>query len=330
VNGLAVPASPGRIRSLPGLRRLTREATLDPGRLILPLFVTDDPSAVGPIASLPGVRRHAPEELGEVVGRAAALGVPALLLFGVPRSRGESGAHAADPAGPVARGIAEIRSAVPDLVVMTDVCLCAYRSDGHCGPRGRHGLATGETHELLAAMAVAHAAAGADTVAPSAMIDGQVAALRRALDDAGFADRSILAYSAKYASAFYGPFREAARSAPSTGDRRGHQMDPANGREALAEVALDLAEGADLVMVKPAGPCLDVVARVRDAYPAAPLVAYQVSGELAMIEAAAERGWVDRRAVLLESLTALRRAGADAVITYAALEVAGWLREESP
>ena len=222
---------------------------------------------------------------------------------------------------------------LPDLsseYPVTEEQIGAYRADGHCGPRGRHGLATGETLELLAAMAVAHAAAGAHTVAPSAMVDGQVAALRRALDEAGFADRSILAYSAKYASAFYGPFRDAARSAPSTGDRRDHQMDPANGREALAEVALDLEQGADLVMVKPAGPCLDVLARVRDAFPAAPLVAYQVSGELALIEAAAERGWVDRRAVLLESLTAIRRAGADAVITYAALEVAAWLREGSP
>lgn len=325
-----VPAAPGRIRALPGLRRLTRETTLDPGRLILPLFVTDDPAARGPVGSLPGVRRYAPEELGAVAEAVVARGVPAVLLFGVPRTRSPSGAHSAEASGPVPQAIAVLKAATPDLVVMTDVCLCAYRTDGQCGPHGSRGLVGAEPHRLLRAMALAHAAAGADVVAPSAMADGQVGAIRRGLDEAGFADRAILAYSAKYASTFYGPFRDAARSAPSGGDRRSHQMDPANGREALAEVALDLGEGADLVMVKPGGPCLDVIARVRDAFPAAPLVAYQVSGELALIEAAAERGWVDRRAALLEALIGLRRAGADAVITYAALEVARWLTEEKP
>lgn len=327
---LAAPARPGRARALAGLRRLVREATLAPGRLIQPLFVTDDPAARGPVASLPGVVRYFPEELGAIAHDLVARGVPAVLVFGVPHRRSSDGSHAADPAGPVARALDELKSAAPELVALTDVCLCAYREDGHCGPHGPRGLEHGATNERLAAMARAHVAAGADGVAPSAMADGQVGAIRQALDTAGFEDRVILGYSAKYASAFYGPFRDAARSAPSSGDRRGHQMDPGNGREALAEVALDLAEGADLVMVKPGGPCLDIVARVRDAFPAAPLVAYQVSGELAMIEAAAARGWLDRRAALLESLVALRRAGADAVITYAAREVATWLREETP
>lgn len=324
------PARPGRARALVGLRRLVREATLDTGRLIQPLFITDDPAARGPVTSLPGVSRYFPAELGSVAVDLVTLGVPAVLLFGVPARRCPEGHSAADPAGPVARAVAELKAAAPELVVLTDVCLCAYREDGHCGPHGPRGFAHGPTHDLLAAMATSHAEAGADGVAPSAMADGQVAAIRQALDAVGFDDRVVLGYSAKYASAFYGPFRDAARSAPSTGDRRGHQMDPTNGREALAEIALDLAEGADLVMVKPGGPCLDVVARVRDAFPAVPLVAYQVSGELAMIEAAAARGWLDRRAALLESLVALRRAGADAVITYAAREVATWLREETP
>ena len=326
-NPLPAGHAPGRVRALPGLRALVRETELTAARLVLPLFVTDDPAAAVPVDSLPGVRRHLVAELPAVAAQVEAAGLGAVLLFGVPQGRDPEGEGAWAPGNLVEKAIAGLKQTAPDLVVMTDVCLCPWRSDGHCGrfTAGR-GLDHAATRTALARMAVRHAEAGADVVAPSAMADGQVAAIRAALDQAGFRDQAILAYSAKFASAFYGPFRDAARSAPAFGDRRSHQLDPANGREAVHEVALDLAEGADLVMVKPALPALDVIAGVRARHPAARLFAYQVSGELAQLQAAAQRGWLDYEATLLESLLAIRRAGADAILTYAALDAAAMLR----
>lgn len=320
--------APGRARALPGLRALTRETELTPARLVLPLFVTDDEDAAGPIAALPGVARHRLAELPDIAARVQEAGVPAVLLFGVPKHRDPEGDGALADDNVVSAAIRQLKTAAPALVVMTDICLCPWRSDGHCGSFHRGHLDHARTRDKLACMAVEHARAGADVLAPSAQADGQVAALRQALDAGGFEDRAILAYSAKFASSFYGPFREAARSAPAFGDRRSHQLDPANGREALTEVALDLEEGADFVMVKPALPALDVLARVRDRHPTARLFAYQVSGELAQLRAAANAGFLDFDATLLESLLAMRRAGADAILTYAALEAAALLRRQ--
>jgi porphobilinogen synthase len=316
-----------RLRRTPGLRALVRETRLHPSMLVQPLFVRPGSGVREPIGSMPGQHRLSVDELAREADRLLQAGVRAILLFGLPDAKDAEGAGAWADDGIVQRAIAELRRAGGDeLAIIADVCLCEYTSHGHCGVLRDAAVDNDATLPLLARTAVSLASAGADVVAPSAMMDGQVAAIRTALDDSGSTEAAILAYAAKHASAFYGPFREAADSAPAFGDRRSYQMDPANGREALAEIAADLAEGADMIMVKPALPALDLVAAAR-ASTTAPIAAYQVSGEYAAIVAAAERGWLDRRAAALESLTAIARAGAGIVVTYFALEAAGWLRE---
>jgi porphobilinogen synthase len=316
-----------RLRRTGALRGLVRETRLDAGDLILPLFVTHGRDRREPIAAMPGVERLTIEHAVAEAGEAAALGIPAVVLFGIPAEKDEDGSGAWDDEGVVQLAIRAIKEAYPDLLVIPDLCLCEYTSHGHCGVLRNDGQVDNDaTLALLARTAVSHARAGADLIAPSDMMDGRVGAIREALDDEGFADLPILAYSAKFASAFYGPFREAAGSAPARGDRRGYQLDPANGDEALREVRLDVEEGADLVMVKPALPYLDVIRRVKDET-RTPLVAYNVSGEYAMVKAAAAAGYLDERATVLETLTAIRRAGADAVITYHAKDAARWLSE---
>lgn len=315
-----------RLRRTEGLRRMVRETTLDAGDFLYPIFVSETVAAPTPINSMPGQMQWSLGSLAEQARTLVALGIGGVLLFGIPAEKDELGSCAYDENGVVQRAIREIKAAAPDLVVVTDVCLCEYTSHGHCGLIRDGEVQNDETLELLAREAVSHAAAGADIVAPSDMMDGRVAALREALDAAGYTSVPILAYSAKYASVFYGPFREAAESTPQFGDRRAYQMDPANGREALREVELDVAEGADMIMVKPALPYLDVVARVRDQWDL-PLVAYNVSGEYAMLKAAAANGWIDERRAVLELLTGIKRAGADVIITYHAIDAARWLAE---
>jgi porphobilinogen synthase len=308
------------------LRALVREKRLHAERFVLPVFVAEEDDAIAEVPSMPGVRRRGLDELADVGAevRAAALG--GLLLFGLPRAKDALGSEASNPDGVIQRAIRELRTSGFDGVVVTDVCLCEYTDHGHCGLVDDDGeILNDATLERLADIAVSHAEAGADVVAPSAMMDGQVAAIRHALDERGHAQVAILSYSAKYASAFYGPFRDAADGAPAFGDRTSHQMDPANAREASREHALDLAEGADMLMVKPGLAYLDVLARTRADHPTVPLAVYNVSGEYSMVKAAAERGWIDERAVVLETLLAFVRAGADVVITYHALDAARWL-----
>jgi len=312
-----------RLRRTPALRELVRETRLDPSSWILPVFVDARAAAPTPIASLPGHVRWPVSRVSEIAERAAAAGVGGLLLFGLPDEK-DDGRAAADPLGPVPSALRAIRARVADLVLVADVCLCEYTTHGHCGILRDGAVDNYATLPLLADAAVTYAEAGADVVAPSDMMDGRVAAIRAALDDAGLAETAILSYAAKFASAFYGPFREAADCAPQLGDRSGYQMDPPNGREALAEIAADLAEGADMVMVKPAGPYLDVIASARARFDV-PIAAYQVSGEYAALHAAADRGWIDLRRAAIESLTGIARAGADVTITYFALDAAKWL-----
>jgi porphobilinogen synthase len=313
-----------RLRRTPELRALARETRLSPAALLCPLFVRPGEGIREPIGSMPGQFRLSVDALVAECRELSVLGVGGVVLFGLPESKDAvgSGAWAAD--GIVQRAIGALRADGSRLVVVADVCLCEYTDHGHCGVIEEGRVANDPSLELLARTAASLAGAGADVVAPSAMMDGQVAAIRRALDGEGSPDTAIMAYAAKYASSFFGPFREAADSTPRTGDRRGYQMDPPNAREALREMAADLAEGADVLMVKPALPYLDVLRRARERFDA-PLAAYQVSGEYAMISAAAERGWIDRRAAALESLSSIARAGADIVITYFAKEAAGWL-----
>jgi porphobilinogen synthase len=316
-----------RLRRTGALRGLIRETRLDAGDLILPLFVTHGSDRREPIAAMPGVARLTIEHAVADAADAAALGIPAVMLFGIPAEKDEEGSGAWDDEGVVQLAIRAIKQAAPELLVIPDLCLCEYTSHGHCGVLREDGAVDNDaTLPLLARTAVSYARAGADLIAPSDMMDGRVGAIRAALDDEGFAETPILAYSAKFASAFYGPFREAADSAPARGDRRGYQLDPANGDEALREVLLDVEEGADLVMVKPALPYLDVIRRVKDET-RMPVVAYNVSGEYAMVKAAAAAGHLDERAAVLEALTSIRRAGADAVITYHAKDAARWLSE---
>jgi porphobilinogen synthase len=319
-----------RLRRTGALRDLVRETTLAPSDLVLPLFVEEGLEGRSPIASMPGVDRHGIAAAVQEAGSAFALGVPAVLLFGIPAEKDADGSSAWDDEGAVQLATRAIKAAHPDLLVITDVCLCEYTDHGHCGRLlvGEDGVATVDNDaslELLARTAVSHARAGADAVAPSDMMDGRVGALRAALDAEGFTDTPIIAYSAKYASAFYGPFREAAGSAPSVGDRRSYQMDPGNAEEALREVALDVEEGADMVMVKPAVPYLDVLWRVKQ-QTRMPVAAYHVGGEYVMIKAAAAAGHMDERTTVLETLTSIRRAGADLVITYYAKDAAAWLQ----
>ncbi|HZP97077.1 MAG TPA: porphobilinogen synthase [Candidatus Limnocylindria bacterium] len=313
-----------RLRRTPALRRLVSETRLDPASFVLPVFVDARLVAPEPIASLPGHMRWPASRVSEIAARAAASGVGGLLLFGLPADKDERGSGAWDPAGPVPAALRALRERETPLVLIADVCLCEYTSHGHCGVLDGERVDNDETLPLLADAAAAYARAGADAVAPSDMMDGRVAAIRAALDAQGGTDIAILSYAAKFASAYYGPFREAAECAPSFGDRAGYQMDPPNGREALREMRSDLDEGADALMVKPAGPYLDVIAAARARFDV-PLAAYQVSGEYASLHAAAERGWIDLRRAALESLTAIARAGADVIITYFALDAADWL-----
>jgi porphobilinogen synthase len=314
-----------RLRRTEALRGLIREAELSPAHLIQPLFVVAGEGVREGIASMPGVERFSISELVAECTEVAAAGVKAVLLFGIPAAKDESGSGAYDDEGVVQMAVRALKEAHPDLTVITDVCLCEYTSHGHCGFVREGEVDNDITVELLAKVAISHAEAGADAVAPSDMMDGRVGTIRHQLDEEGHPGVPIIAYSAKYASAFYGPFREAAESTPEFGDRRGYQMDPANAAEALREAELDLEEGADMVMVKPATPYLDVIRRVKDAT-GAPLVAYQVSGEYSMLKAAGANGWIDERAAALETLTSIRRAGADAIVTYYAKEAASWLR----
>ena len=315
-----------RLRQSEALRRMVRETRLSVDRLVLPLFVRPGEGVRRPIASMPGNFQCSADELVADCREAAALGIPAVLLFGIPSSKDAVGTEGYAPGGIVQQAVRAVKDAVPDLVVVTDVCLCEYTDHGHCGVIQDGEVDNDATLELLARMALSHVEAGADMVAPSDMMDGRVGAIRAALDDEGFESVPIMAYSAKYASSFYGPFRDAAESPPQFGDRRGYQMDPANGDEALREVALDIDEGADIVMVKPALAYLDVIWRVKEAF-GMPVAAYNVSGEFSMVKAAAEKGWLDERTVALEILTSMRRAGADILITYHARDVARWLSE---
>ena len=317
---------PRRLRASPALRALVRETRLNPGQLIAPLFVINGREQRQPIASLKGHDRVTPDLALREAHRLAELGVGGVLLFGIPEAKDARGSGADDPSGPVPGTLRLLRGEGLPLVLAADVCLCEYTSHGHCGILDGERVDNDASLPRLAAAAVAYAEAGADVVGPSAMMDGQVAALRAGLDRARLRDVAVMAYASKHASTFYGPFREAAGSTPSFGDRKSYQMDPANAREAMREMDLDAAEGADILMVKPAITSLDLLARARGRFDL-PLAAYQVSGEAAMIEAAAERGWIDRRGAVLESLTAIARAGAGIIITYFAAEVAAWLRE---
>jgi porphobilinogen synthase len=316
-----------RLRRSPVLRDLVRETRLDARDLILPLFVEEGLDGRASIEAMPGVDRLSLADAVAEAGEAAALGIPGVLLFGIPAGKDEEGSSAWDDEGAVQLATRAIKQAHPDLLVITDLCLCEYTSHGHCGLLRADGTVDNDaTLELLARAGASQARAGADVIAPSDMMDGRVGHLRAALDDEGFGDVPIMAYSAKFASAYYGPFREAADSTPAFGDRRGYQMDPANGDEALREVLLDVQEGADMVIVKPALAYLDVVRRTKDAT-RLPVGAYNVSGEYAMVKAAAAAGHVDEREIVLETLTSIRRAGADIVITYHAKDAARWLQE---
>ncbi len=316
-----------RMRRTDTLRGLVRETELSPAHLIQPAFVVSGEDVREEVASMPGIERLSISHLVAEAGEIAAAGVGALMLFGVPAIKDEVGAGAYDDEGIVQMAVRALKEAHPDLVVITDVCLCEYTSHGHCGVmrEGSREVDNDLTVELLAKTAISHAEAGADAVAPSDMMDGRIGSIRYQLDEEGHPDVPIVAYSAKYASAYYGPFRDAAGSTPEFGDRRGYQMDPANAAEAVREAELDLDEGADMLMVKPALPYLDVVRRVKQAT-GAPVAAYHVSGEYSMLKAAAANGWLDERAAALEALTSIRRAGADAIVTYYAKEAAGWLR----
>ena len=309
------------------LRGLVRETELSPAHLIQPAFVVAGEGVREEVPSMPGIERFSINNLVEEAGEIAAAGIGALMLFGVPGAKDEFGTGAYDDEGIVQMAVRALKEAHPDLVVMTDVCLCEYTSHGHCGVIREGGTEVDNdvTVELLAKTAISHAEAGADAVAPSDMMDGRIGSIRFQMDEEGHPDVPIVAYSAKYASAFYGPFRDAAESTPEFGDRRGYQMDPANAAEAVREAELDLDEGADMLMVKPALPYLDVVRRVKEAT-GAPVAAYHVSGEYSMLKAAAANGWIDERAAVLETLTSIRRAGADAIVTYYAKEAAPWLR----
>jgi porphobilinogen synthase len=310
------------MRASEPLRRLVRETHLAPRQLVLPLFVVEGEGVRKPILSMPGNFQLSIDELVNECAEAKSLGLGGVILFGIPAVKDERASGAYDDQGVVQRALRAVKREAPGLVLITDVCNCEYTSHGHCGFVDGGDVANDPTLEWLAESAVSHARAGADIVAPSDMMDGRVGAIRKALDAAGFSNTPILSYAAKYASCFYGPFREAAESAPQFGDRRSYQMDPPNSREAMREMALDLEEGADMLMVKPALPYLDVLARARERFPDVPLAAYQVSGEFSMIEAAARNGWIDRERAMMESLISIRRAGADFVLTYFAKDAA--------
>lgn len=316
---------PRRLRASAGIRNMVRETQLSVHDFVYPIFVVPGINIRKEIPSLPGQYHLSADQALETARQAAALGIPAVLLFGLPEYKDAKGSSAWDMKSPVQRAMMLIKKALPDLVVIGDVCLCEYTDHGHCGLLKGQEVDNDPTLDLLARVAVSQAKAGADVIAPSDMMDGRVAAIREALDVEGFAQRSIMAYSAKYASAFYGPFREAADSAPKFGDRRAYQMDPANVREAMKEVDLDVSEGADIIMVKPAMAYMDVISKVREGFEL-PVAAYNVSGEYAMVKAAAANGWMEEQRTTLEILTGIKRAGADIIITYHALDAAAWLR----
>lgn len=312
---------PRRLRRTAPLRKLVRETHLSPSQLVLPVFVRDGRNLRRPVEAMPGVNQTSVDEMLRDAEVAAKSGVGGIILFGVPETKDATGSGAWDDRGAVQLGVRALKKEFPDLVAITDVCMCEYTDHGHCGILRDGEVDNDGTLELLSRAALSHACAGADIVAPSDMMDGRVGAIRTALDEQDFSNVAILSYAAKYASAYYGPFREAAESAPKSGDRRGYQMDPGNAEEAMREVRADIEEGADAVMVKPAGPYLDIVSRVK-AETRYPVAAYQVSGEYSMICAAAERGWIERERVMMESLLGIRRAGADFIVTYFAVEAA--------
>jgi len=317
-----------RLRANPLIRAMVRETTLDVRDLVYPMFVVPGRDVERAILSMPGIFQLSVDRAVAEAREVRELGIPAIILFGIPQHKDAVGSEAYDPSGVIPQAVRAIRESVADLVVITDVCLCEYTDHGHCGVLRGEEVDNDPTLELLAREALCHARAGAHIVAPSDMMDGRVAAIRRALDGEGLENVPILSYAAKYASGLYGPFREAAEAAPRFGDRRGYQMDPANGDEALREIALDLEEGADIIMVKPALAYLDVIRRARERFPGVPIAAYNVSGEYAMLQAAAERGWIEGERVTMEILTAIRRAGADFVLTYSAKDAARILRAE--
>ena len=316
---------PRRLRRTEALRGFVRETRLSTSGLVYPMFACPGTKVRTEVSSMPGIFQQSVDQIVEECREVADLGIPAVILFGLPDKKDEVGSEASDPNGAVQRAIEAIRKAELDLLVITDVCLCEYTSHGHCGVIEKGDVANDPSVERLAAAALSHARAGADIVAPSDMMDGRVGAIRQKLDANGFEDVAILSYAAKYCSGFYGPFREAAQSAPQFGDRRSYQMDPANAREALREVAFDLEEGADMIMVKPALPYLDIIQRVREKFDV-PVAAYNVSGEYAMVKAAARNGWIDEQRVVLEIMTSIQRAGAEIVLTYHAKDVARWLK----
>jgi porphobilinogen synthase len=325
---------PRRLRTTPGLRRMVRETVLTPADFIYPLFVVHGNGVRRPISSMPGIFQLSVDEAVEEAQQAVALGVPAVILFGIPAEKDSVGLENFASDGIVQQAVRAIKTAVPDLIVITDVCLCEYTDHGHCGilndGHSHPTLAEGfvlndETLQVLTQVSISHAEAGADIVAPSGMMDGMVAAIRAGLDNNNYNHLPIMSYAVKYASAYYGPFRDAADGAPKFGDRKTHQMDPANSREALREAALDVEEGADFLMVKPALAYLDIIRQLSDQFPEMPLVAYNVSGEYSMIKAAAANGWIDEETAVLETLTGMKRAGADLIITYHALDAARWL-----
>lgn len=330
---------PRRLRRSPNLRRMVRETTLSPDNLIAGMFVRHGQGIQNPIGSMPGQSQFSVDMAVREAETLAELGIPAVLLFGIPETKDATGSENYNPEGIIPQAIRAIKAAVPELIVVSDMCCCEYTDHGHCGiinapdspcynphmPKGY--LLNDETLELLGKASVVHAEAGADIIAPSGMMDGMVQAIRESLDEEGFVNTPIMSYAAKYSSSFYGPFRDAAESPPSFGDRSEYQMDPANTREAIKEVELDVAEGADILMVKPALPYLDIIRSLRETFDL-PIAAYQVSGEFSMIKAAAAQGWIDERRVVLESLYSIRRAGADMIITYFAKDAVRWLKEQ--
>ena len=317
-----------RLRANPAMRRMVRETRLDPAELIYPIFVAEGENIKTPVDSMPTVYQYSIDRLEEILPQIADSGISGLLIFGIPAHKDARGTEAYNDEGITQRAIRYIKAHYPDMIVIADVCLCEYTDHGHCGLVCGCKILNDETLPLLSAMSVSLAKAGADIIAPSDMMDGRVAAIRKSLDENGFTDTPIMAYSAKFASGYYSPFRDAAHSAPGFGDRKTYQMDPANGREALREIEDDIREGADLVMVKPALSYLDVLKSARERFDL-PLVAYNVSGEFSMVKAAAQMGWIDERRIVMENLTAIKRAGADIIITYHALDAAAWIKEEA-
>lgn len=317
-----------RLRANPAMRRMVRETRLDPAELIYPIFVAEGENIKTPVDSMPTVYQYSIDRLEEILPQIADSGISGLLIFGIPSHKDARGTEAYNDEGITQRAIRYIKEHYPDMIVIADVCLCEYTDHGHCGLVCGCKILNDETLPLLSAMSVSLAKAGADIIAPSDMMDGRVAAIRKSLDENGFTDTPIMAYSAKFASGYYSPFRDAAHSSPGFGDRKTYQMDPANGREALREIEDDIREGADLVMVKPALAYLDVLKSARERFDL-PLVAYNVSGEFSMVKAAAQMGWIDERRIVMENLTAIKRAGADIIITYHALDAAAWIKEEA-